>query len=82
MHGTGQERQWLIDYLPEPLEIGQRLQFSCELFPDKVLDCIIEVKHVSNVGIGAKIIDLDVRRGDLIQVYLQEILAVGAKPRS
>ena len=65
-----------------PLEVGQKLRFSCELFPKKVLDCMIEVVHISDIGVGAKYIDLDARRNNMIAVYLQEVFALGGKARS
>lgn len=71
----------LLIICSEQIEVGQTLRFFCELFPKKVLDCMIEIVHISDVGVGAKIIDLDVRRSNLIQVYLQEVYALGGKIR-
>jgi hypothetical protein len=52
--------------------VGQVLDFRCELFPGKRLECKIEVRHVSDAGVGTKIVDIDPRGADLCQLYLQE----------
>ena len=65
----------------EGLEVGQRLKFVCELFPQKTLECKIEVVHISNVGAGARFVELDARRENMVRVYLQEVFALGGKLR-
>ncbi len=72
----------LLIICSKSLEVGQKLRFSCELFPKKVLDCMIEIVHVSEIGVGAKFIDLDARRNNMIAVYLQEVFSLGGKARS
>ena len=72
----------LLIICSKKLEAGQKLRFSCELFPKKVLDCMIKIVHISDIGIGAKFIDLDARRDNMIAVYLQEVFALGGKARS
>ena len=54
------------------LSVSQVLEFRCQLFPEKTLNCKIEVRHVSSSGMGTKIIDIDRRGSGLIQLYLQE----------
>lgn len=54
------------------VEVGQTLDFRCELFPGKRLECRVEVRHVSDEGVGAKIIDIDDRGANLCQLFLQE----------
>ena len=54
------------------LTVGQALEFRCQLFPEKTLNCKIEVRHVSSSGMGTKIIDIDRRGSGLIQLYLEE----------
>jgi hypothetical protein len=51
--------------------VGQLLQFRCELFPQKSLECKIEVRHVNDDGIGAKIVEIDPQGSSLVQSYLQ-----------
>jgi len=38
-------------------QIGQILEFSCELYPSKTLNCKIEIRHISAAGMGTKIVD-------------------------
>ena len=52
--------------------VGQVLDFRCELFPGKRLECKIEVRHVSDAGVGTRIVEIDQRGADLCQLYLQE----------
>ena len=54
------------------LTVGQLLEFRCELFPEKTLNCKIEVRHVSPKGMGTKIREIDGRGTSLVQLYLQE----------
>lgn len=54
------------------LEVGQILEFRCQLFPDKLLTCKLEVRHVSDGGIGTKVVDIDPKGTDLCQLFLQE----------
>ncbi len=52
--------------------VGQVLDFRCELFPGKRLECKIEVRHVSDAGVGTRVVEIDQRGADLCQLYLQE----------
>ena len=54
------------------LEIGQILEFKCELYPDQPFECKLEVVHITNGGVGARIIDLDKKTRDLIHLFLEE----------
>ena len=54
------------------LSVSQVLEFRCQLFPEKTLNCKIEVRHVSSSGMGTKIIEIDRRGSGLIQLYLEE----------
>ena len=54
------------------LAVGQILEFRCELFPEKTLNCKIEVRHVSSKGMGTKLVEIDNRGARLIELYLQE----------
>lgn len=55
-----------------PLIVGQALRFKCELFPEKTLECMIEVVHKNDDSIGTKIIEIDEQGAKLIQLFLQE----------
>ena len=54
------------------LEIGQILEFKCQLFPDKLLTCKLEIVHVTDGSVGTKIIDIEPKGTDLCQLFLQE----------
>jgi hypothetical protein len=54
------------------LSVRQVLQFRCELFPQKTLDCKIEIRHVGDSGIGTKIVEIDNNGIGLLHSYLQE----------
>lgn len=54
------------------LSVGQVLEFRCELFPEKTLNCKIEIRHISASGMGTKIMEIDKRGAGLVELYLQE----------
>ena len=54
------------------LDVGQILEFTCELLPQKVLGCKLEVRHFHDDALGAKIVEIDQRGQDLCQQFLQE----------
>jgi hypothetical protein len=54
------------------ISVGQVLEFRCELFPEKTLNCKIEVRHISAAGMGTKVTEIDKRGSGLVELYLQE----------
>ena len=54
------------------LSVGQILDFKCELFPAKVLDCKLQIRHFSDTGLGTKIVQIDPKGHNLCQLFLQE----------
>lgn len=54
------------------LSVGQLLLFRCQLYPEKNLVCKLEVRHVSEAGMGTRIVGIDKRGAGLLQSYLQE----------
>lgn len=54
------------------LAVGQLLDFRCALFPEKTLNCRIEVRHVGPSGIGTKVTEIDARGSSLLKLYLEE----------
>jgi len=54
------------------LEIGQLLDFRCELYPDQPFECKLEVVHITNGGVGARIIGLDNKTRAFFQSFLEE----------
>lgn len=55
------------------LAVGQVLDFRCELFPETILDCKIEIRHFSDAGLGTKITEIDKKGISLCQSYLEEL---------
>jgi hypothetical protein len=56
----------------QALAVGQVLDFRCELFPGKQLYCKIEIRHISDAGVGTKITEIDKKGISLCQLFLQE----------
>jgi hypothetical protein len=56
----------------QQLQVGQTLDFQCQLFPGKTLSCMIEIRHISPAGIGTMITEIDEKGTKLVQLYLQE----------
>jgi hypothetical protein len=54
------------------LAVGQVLDLRCELYPEKVLECRIEIRHADDTGIGTKIVEIDRKSIGLCQLFLQE----------
>jgi hypothetical protein len=54
------------------VEEGQILDFGFELYPGKSVACKIEVRHVGDSGVGARIKEIDDENARLCQLYLQE----------
>jgi hypothetical protein len=52
--------------------VGQVLEFRCELFPGKFLNCKLEIMHVNDTSVGTKIIEIDKWGSRLCQLYVQE----------
>jgi hypothetical protein len=52
--------------------VGQILEFRCQLFPEKTLNCKIEVRHVGPHGTGTKVVEIGDRGANLIKLYLEE----------
>lgn len=52
--------------------VGQSLDLRCALYPEKHLECKVEVRHVNDMGVGTKIVEIDQKGIDLCQLYLQE----------
>ena len=58
------------------LPVGQILDFRCELYPEKALECKIEVMHSNEDGAGVMITEIDEKAVSLLNVYLEEKYAV------
>ena len=58
------------------LAVGQILDFRCELYPEKVFDCKIEVLRSNEDGAGVLITEIDEKSARLFQLYLLEKHAI------
>jgi len=54
------------------LAVGQILDFKCELYPDQILECKLQVMHVFDGAVGTRIIEIDEAGARLAQLFLQE----------
>ena len=54
------------------VEIGQILDFKCELYPDQPFECKLRVVHITNGGVGARFIGLDKKASELMHSFLDE----------
>lgn len=54
------------------LAVGQIIEFRCELFPQKILDCKLQIRHFAEDGLGTRIVEIDQKGHDLCELYLQE----------
>jgi PilZ domain len=52
--------------------VGQVLEFKCELYPERHLECKIEIRHVSAECMGAKIVEINKQAMKLYQLFLEE----------
>lgn len=55
--------------------VGEILEIRCELFPGKILECKVEVRHVSDQSLGLKIVEIDDRGRSLCHLFLKEQFA-------
>lgn len=60
----------------ERFSLGQVLNFSCELLPEKMLACKLKVVHVGDSIIGTKIVEIDDKSIELCQVFLRNQFAM------
>ncbi len=51
---------------------GQILGFRCELLPGRVLECKVEVVHVGDSVVGAKIVEIDAEGSELCKAFLRD----------
>jgi len=54
------------------LAVGQLLGLRCELYPEKLVECNVEVRHADETGSGVMIVEIDEKSIGFCQLYLQE----------
>lgn len=58
------------------LPVGQTLEFRCELYPGKSLECFIEVMNSDDDSAGMMITEIDDNAAKLLHTFLEERFAV------
>ena len=54
------------------IPVGQVLDYRCELFPGKFLECKLKVVHVDDTRLGTKIVEIDEKGMSLCKMFLEE----------
>lgn len=64
-------RGFLIKYTQE-LPVGQALQLTCQLYPERSVECTVQVRHVNRECLGAKVIEISDDGMILCRQFLEE----------
>lgn len=64
-------RGFLIKYSKE-LPVGQVLQLKCELYPDRAVECTVQVRHVNRECLGARVVEISDDGMLLCRTFLEE----------
>ena len=64
-------RGFLIKFTKQ-LPVGQVLQLKCELYPDRAVECKVQVRHVNADCLGAKVIEISDDGKILCRQFLEE----------
>lgn len=64
-------RGFLIKFTKE-LPVGQVLQLRCELYPERTVECKVQVRHVNRECLGARVIEISDDGKILCQQFLEE----------
>ena len=51
---------------------GEVLELACELYPQEMINCKIQVRHVDDTCIGTLIVDISPQAASLLGRFLQE----------
>src|SRR2546423_8217230 len=52
--------------------VGQILELKCEVYPQKTLECKIEIRHINDTCLGTMIVDISKEGSALLEQFLQE----------
>ena len=61
--------------------VGQILKFRCELYPGKLFNCKLEVRHVDDTVLGTRVVEMDEKEVGYYQLFLDEQYADRATVR-
>ena len=71
-------RGFLIKFTKQ-LPVGQVLQLRCELYPDRTVECKVQVRHVNAECLGARVIEISDDGKILCRQFLEEQRAANPK---
>ena len=54
------------------LPVGRSVQLSCELYPEKWVECTVQVRHVNPECLGARVIEMSDDAKTLCRRFLEE----------
>ena len=63
------------------LPVGHVLRLRCELYPERAIECTVEVRHVNRDCLGARVIDISEDEMTLCRQFIQERAANAARAR-
>jgi len=64
-------RGFLIKFTNE-LPVGQLLQLKCELDPERIVECKVQVRHVNRECLGARVVEISDDGMILCRRFLEE----------
>ena len=64
-------RGFLIKYTKE-LPVGQKLHLRCELYPERAVECTVQVRHVNRECLGARVVEISDDGELLCRKFLEE----------
>jgi hypothetical protein len=68
----------------EGLPIGRLLHLTCELYPERRVECTVQVRHVNRDCLGAKVMEMSEDDQSLCRTFLAECgpALLAAAPRA
>ena len=64
-------RGFLIKFSKE-LPVGQTLRLTCELYPERSVECTVQVRHVNRECLGARVVEISDDGKILCRKFLEE----------
>ena len=64
-------RGFLIKFSKE-LPVGQTLHLKCELYPERSVECTVQVRHVNRDCLGARVVEISDEGMILCRQFLEE----------
>lgn len=53
-------------------QLGDKLELKCELYPERFLQCKVEVRHITDMCVGTKIVEINDDGFTLYRQFLDE----------